>query len=112
MGHQRIVINLDAPSSDGPTQKRAVARGKRRRWPKVLAVLFTLFLVVVGVVTIGGFFVWRYFQSTPAYALSVMIDAAQRGDVAEFEKRLDTDEIAKNMVASVSQKAGARYGLA
>ena len=112
MGHQRIVINVDASSSDGPTQKRAVARGKRRRWPKVLGILFTLFLVVIAVVAVAGFFVWRYYQSTPAYALSVMIDAAQRGDVAEFEKRLDSDEIAKNMTANVSQKAAARYGLA
>jgi len=112
MGRQRIVINLDAPPSNGPGQARAVRGGKRRRWPKVVGILFTLFLVVIAVIAIAGFFVWRYYQSTPAYALSIMIDAAQRGDVAEFEKRLDSDEIAKNMVASASQKAAARYGLA
>ena len=42
----------------------------------------------------------------------MLIDAAQRNDPAEFQKRINDDEIAKNMVASVSQKAAARYGLA
>jgi hypothetical protein len=41
-----------------------------------------------------------------------MIDAAQRNDVAEFQKRIDDEEIAKNMLASVSQKAAGRYGFA
>ena len=112
MGRQRIVINLDAPPNNGPAQTRGAASRNRRRWPKVLGILFAFFAVVVAVIAIAGFFVWRHYQSTPAYALSLMIDAAQRGDVAEFDKRLDSDEIAKNMAASVSQKAAARYGLA
>jgi hypothetical protein len=41
-----------------------------------------------------------------------MIDAAQRNDLAEFQKRIDDEEIAKNMLASVSQKAAGRYGFA
>jgi hypothetical protein len=41
-----------------------------------------------------------------------MVDAAQRNDLAEFQKRIDDEEIAKNMVASISQKAAGRYGLA
>lgn len=116
MSRKRIVIDLDAPASApaGGAAGRASARGakKSRRWPKVLGVLFVLALVAVGVAAIVGFFVWRHYQSTPTYALSLMIDAAQRGDVAEFQKRLDDDEIAKNMVGRVSEKAAARYGLA
>lgn len=111
MGRQRIVINLDAPNA-GPAQARAANRGKRRRWPKVLGILIAIIAVVIGAVGIGGFLLWRHYQSKPAYALSLMIDAAQRGDMAEFEKRLDGEQIAKNMVASVSEKAAARYGLA
>lgn len=112
MGRQRIVINLDAPPNTGSAPSRAADRGRRRRWPKVLGILFTLFVIVVAVLGVAGFLLWRHYQSTPSYALSLLIDAAQRGDVAEFEKRLDDDEIAKNMVAAVSQKAAARYGLA
>ena len=114
MSRKRIVIDLDAPASaGGPAGRAPASRAKKsRRWPKVLGVLFVLVLVAIGVAAIVGFFVWRHYQSTPTYALSLMIDAAQRGDVAEFQKRLDDDEIAKNMVGRVSEKAAARYGLA
>jgi hypothetical protein len=118
MSRKRIVIDFDAPASSSaspgspPGRSSANRARKSRRWPKVLGILFVLALVAVGIVAIVGFFVWRHYQSTPAYALSLMIDAAQRGDVAEFQKRLDDDAIAKNMVAAVSEKAAARYGLA
>jgi len=69
-------------------------------------------LVVILAAIVGGFFGWRYYQSTPAYTLTLMIDAAQRNDLAEVQKRIDDDEIAKNMLASVSQKAAGRYGFA
>jgi hypothetical protein len=69
-------------------------------------------LLVVLAAIVGGFFGWRYYQSTPAYTLTLMIDAAQRNDLAEFEKRIDDEEIAKNILASVSQKAAGRYGFA
>ena len=114
MSRKRIVIDLDAPAPAGNGPARAgVNRAKiPRRWTKVLGILAILGLVVAGVIAIGGFIVWRYYQSTPTYALSLMIDAAQRGDVAEFQKRLDDEEIAKNMAGAVSQKAAARYGIA
>lgn len=105
---QRIVINLDeAKSADG----KSVAR-KRRRWPRVLGIL--ALLVVIGVVAagVGGFLLWRHYQSTPTYTLALILDAAQRNDVAEFQKHINDEEIAKNMTASVSQKAAARYGYA
>lgn len=117
MSRKRIVIDLDAPpgstrSTRTPARSPVTSARKTRRWPKVLAILATLAFIIVAFVAIGGFFVWRYYQSTPSYALSLMIDAAQRGDVVEFQKRMDDEEIAKNMVAAVSQKAAARYGLA
>jgi hypothetical protein len=114
MSRKRIVINLDAPSNGVPGPAApAFARPKRkRRWPKVLGILFLLFLVGIVGLAAGGFFLWRHYQSTPAYALALMIDAAQRGDTAEFEKRIDDDELAKNMVGPVSEKAASRYGIA
>jgi hypothetical protein len=115
MSRKRIVINLDAPPDgvDATAKGRPLPRvGKKRRWPRVVGILLTLCLIVIVGLAAGGFFLWRYYQSTPSYALSLMIDAAQRGDTAEFEKRIDDDEIAKNMVAAVSQKAAARYGIA
>jgi hypothetical protein len=111
MSRKRIVIDVNSPAPAGGPASRTGSK-KSRRWTRVLGVLFVLVLVVVGIVAIAGFFVWRHYQSSPSYALAVMIDAAQRGDVVEFQKRLDEDEIAKNMVAAVSEKAAARYGVA
>jgi hypothetical protein len=111
MSRKRIVIDVNSPAPAGGPASRAGAK-KPRRWTRVLGVLFVLLLVVVGVVAIAGFLVWRHYQSSPSYALAVMIDAAQRGDVVEFQKRLDEDEISKNMVTAVSEKAAARYGVA
>jgi hypothetical protein len=114
MAGKRIVINLDAPpEGSAATSARPSPRGgKKGRWRRVLGVLFGLFVIAFIGLAIGGYFLWRYYQSTPSYALSLMIDAAQRGDAAEFEKRIDDDEVAKNMVAAASQKAAARYGIA
>jgi hypothetical protein len=107
---KRIVINLDAP--EGGSVPGGQTGGKRRRWPRVLAILFLFVLFVVVAVAAGGFFWWRHYQSTPAYAVASLVDAAQRNDVAAFEKLINDDEVAKNMVASVSQKAAGRYGFA
>jgi len=106
---KRIVIDLDAPQG-GPAARARV--GKRGRWRRILALFMGVVLIVILAAIVGGFFGWRYYQSTPAYTLTLMIDAAQRNDLAEFQKRIDDDEIAKNMLASVSQKAAGRYGFA
>ena len=104
---QRIVINLDEPRAGGVKPVR-----KRRRWPRVLAIFAFVVLVFVVVAAVGGYLLFRRYQSSPTYALALMLDAAQRNDVAEFQKRIDDEAIAKNMTASVSQKAAARYGYA
>jgi uncharacterized membrane protein len=104
---KRIVINLEP----GPGNKPQ-ARRKSRRWLRILGLLAIVVVVVIGLAAVGGFFWWRHYQSTPAYSLTLLIDAAQRDDREEFAKRIDDDEIARNMAAAVSQKASARYGLA
>ena len=103
---KRIVINLDAPPQGGRT-----IRGKPRRWPRVLAILGVVALLLVVVIAVAGCASWRYYQSTPTYTLALMVDAAQRDDAVEFQKRIDNEAIAKNMAAVISQKAAGRYGL-
>ena len=104
---QRIVINLEGSRAEGVKPGR-----KRRRWTRVLGILAVVVLIGVVGVAAGGFLLVRHYQSTPTYALSLMLDAAQRNNVAEFQKRIDGEEIAKNIAVSVSQKAAARYGYA
>lgn len=98
----RIVVNIDPA--------KAPARRKPRRWLRILAI-FTLVvaLIVVGV-AVGGFLWWRNYQSTPVYSLALLMDAAERGEMDEMAKYLDREEIVRNMMAKVSQKAVNRYG--
>src|ERR1700750_2769157 len=102
---QKIVINLDQPATAGTKPVR-----KRRRWPRVLGILALLIVLFVVGAAVGGYFLVRRYQSSPTYALALIFDAAQRNDVAEFQKRVDEEEIAKNMTTAVSQKAAARDG--
>jgi len=115
---KRIVINLDAPA--GSAMPGVAPRGaqmyqaptKSRRWPKVIAILLVVVCVGVLAAATGGFFWWRHYQTTPAYSLALIIDAAQRNDMASFDKQIDDDAIARNLINDVSQKAAGRYGIA
>ena len=69
-------------------------------------------LIGVAAIAVVGFFWWRHYQSTPDYTLTLLVDASQRNDTGEFQKLIDDQEIAKNMLATVSQKAAGRYGFA
>lgn len=113
---KRIVINLDAPPGGGggagSYRGAGQASGRARRWPKIIAIFLILVFFVVLVAAVGGFFGWRYFQTTPSYSLAVIIDAAQRNDMATFDKQIDDEAIAQNLIAEVRQKAADRYGIA
>lgn len=109
---KRIVINLDSPPPKGG-QRRVQPGGARRTklWPKVLAFLSAFLIVLVLVAAGGGFLWWRHYQTTPAYSLALMIDAAQRNEMTAFEQRIDDEEIAKRMIATVGPKVTNRYGV-
>jgi DUF2939 family protein len=108
----RIVINLDQGGQ--PAQRRAGSAGRkpRRRWLKVLGLLALFVVLAVVVACVGVFFWWRHYQSTPAYSVALLVDAAQRNDTDELARRVDDAEVAKNLVADVSAGAARRYGAA
>jgi hypothetical protein len=59
----------------------------------------------------GGIFLWwQHYQTTPAYSLAVLVDAAQRNDMATVDTILDTDQIVDNFAGQVTDKAASRYG--
>ena len=107
---KRIVINLDQPGV-APVSTFG-ARRKARRWPKVVAILLVLIFVSIVGLAVGGFLWWRHYQTTPAYSVALIIDAAQRDDMVAFGKQVDDDAVARNLVADVSKKASDRYGVA
>jgi hypothetical protein len=110
----RIVINLDQPSSGQPRSSFSPPRlpkQRGRRWPKVLAMLAAFCILIVLAAVAGAYFWWRSYQASPAYSVALMIDAAQRNDMPAVESRLDDEAIAQNMVATVREKASSRYGV-
>ena len=117
---RRLVIPLDRgqrgsyqPSSASPPRGPAPARPaapRKSRVGKVLAILGIGLIVVLLCVAAGVFFWWRHYQATPAYSLAVLVDAAQRNDMATVDKIVDTDKIVDNFVTQVSEKAAGRYG--
>jgi uncharacterized membrane protein YvbJ len=101
----RIVINVEPGKAPAA---RAPKRG--RRWLRILAILAIVVVACIIVVAIAGFFGWRRFQASPEYSLALLVDAAQRNDQEQLAKLIDDDEIARNMIASINQKAVERYG--
>ena len=108
----RIVINLDQPGGATPLRSGSSYQSRRRRWPKVLGLLAAFCVVLVLVAGVGLFFWWRHYQTTPAYSLAVIVDAAQRDDMPAFASQFDDEQLTRNLVASVRDKASSRYGLA
>jgi hypothetical protein len=98
----RIVVNFD------PGQ--AQARRKSRRWGRILALVALVVVGAIVVAAVGGFWWFRNYQSKPAYSLALLMDAAEHGNMDEMAKYLDREEIVRNMMAKVSQKAVGRYG--
>ncbi len=117
---RRLVIPLTSgqrgsyqPGPAGQRAGQAAARPaapRKSRVGKVLAILGVGLIVVLLCVAAGVFFWWRHYQTTPAYSLAVLVDAAQRNDMATVDKIVDTDKIVDNFVAQVSEKAAGRYG--
>lgn len=99
----RIVVNFE-PSGKPRAQKR-----KSRRWARILLVLTIIVVAIVGLAAVSGFFWWRHYQSTPAYSLALLVDAAERNDKEQLAKLIDDNQIAMNMISQVSEKAAVRY---
>ena len=107
MKRNRIVINFDDPAvapgrSDAP--RRRSSRGGIGR---VLGVIAILLLLIVGGLAAGGYFWWRHYQSSPAYALAVLVDATQRNDKQTIDSVLDTDKISTDFVSQIRARAPA-----
>ena len=41
----------------------------------------------------GAFLSWHHYQTTPTYSLALLVDAAQRNDMPDVDKVMDTDKI-------------------
>jgi flagellar basal body-associated protein FliL len=97
----RIVIDLGKARAD---QQGRVRAGRSRRAGRILGFIAVVLVVIVIGAAAGGFFWWRHYQTRPAYALALLVDAAQRNDAAEIDRLLDMDKITNDFVAQVRQR--------
>lgn len=65
----------------------------KRRW---LWFIPTGLLIAGLLVCVSG---WLYFKTTPAYALALLVDAAQQSDRAAFDEVVDLDQVIDNFIA-------------
>jgi hypothetical protein len=112
---KRIVINLETPRNVPmgrmPPSYDAPNTARRRRWPKVLAFLAVTLIVLVVLAAGGGYFLWQRYQTSPTYSLAVIVDAAQRNDMATFDRLVDSEKIVSNVGAQALEKIGSPVGL-
>jgi len=95
------VIPLDNARPEKPGRGRARRSSRAGRVFGFIAIV--LVVVIVGAVA-GGYFWWRHYQGQPAYALALLVDAAQRNDGAEIDRLLDLDKITTDFVTQVKAR--------
>lgn len=116
---RRIVVPLGPPSR-GPrarsatprTTTRGLTSARKGRAGRVLAILGLVFVALILVMLVGAFLGWQHYQTTPTYSLAVLVDSAQRNDMAGVDKIVDSDKIVDNFAGQVMDKAAGRYGSA
>ena len=105
------------PWASRPKRTRPGFRHHYRRAPRrksiigtILKILALLVMVVVIGLAVGGFLWWRHYQTTPAYSLALLVDAAQHNDMPAVDRMVDTDKVVGNFADQVVEKAASRYG--
>ncbi|MCU1267399.1 MAG: hypothetical protein JWM21_3717 [Acidobacteria bacterium] len=116
---RRIVIPLGQQQGGSPARARgkgdnpkAVPGPRRSRLSKILAVLGIAVVAVVLLTAAGIFFWWQHYKTTPSYSLALLVDAAQRNDMATVDTIIDTDKVVANFAGQLTDKAAGRYGVA
>ena len=104
--HQRLVIPFD--QRKGSKGSSIAPRREKSRWPTVLAILGFMLVLALVLIAAGTFLWWRHYQTTPAYSLALLVDAAQRNDTARIDQVVDMDKIISNLAATASEKAAVR----
>jgi len=112
---RRIVIPLE-PAGEPGKAGRKVPRSilqppapRKSRLGKIL-VIFAVIIVLGAIgVAVTAFFGWQHYQTTPTYALAVLVDGVQRNDMPTVDKILNTDQIINSLAGQAVDQATQRY---
>ena len=109
----RIVIPLDQAQAGQKVSAPGGPTGpKKSRAGKILGIIALLLILIVVGIAAGGYFWWRNYQAKPAYSLALLVDASQRNDTAEVDRRLDMDKITDNFISQVRARVTGGSALA
>ena len=79
-----------------------VANAPSRKWRWIFLILVGLLIVI----STGLFVWWQHYQTTPAYTLALLVDAAQQNDGKAFDQIVDMDKVVDNFVSQMGQTTG------
>ena len=68
----------------------------------LLLVLTPLLLLLIA--GLSSLVWWQYFKSTPAYSLSLLVDAAQRNDPVAFDEAFDTKVVVEHFLSDAANR--------
>jgi hypothetical protein len=77
----------------------------------VFFLLATVLVVVLMMMSVGGYLWWRHYQTTPAYSLAMIVDAAQRNDMATFNRLVNSDKILNSFSSQATNGLNFGFGL-
>lgn len=100
-GRSRIVIDVDKLRQESGGRRRAGGAGRGRRALTITA-LVAGGLVVAALA--GAYLWWSSYKRSPEYSLALLVDAAQRDDLAAVEQLLDGDAVAQSLAPQVVEK--------
>ena len=102
----RIVIDVEQArqSAGGGGNRRRGGRTTTTRTRKVLTVIGLVVVAGLSALLVGGYVWWRNYQTSPAYSLALLADAAQRDDLRTVDELLDSNRVAENFIPQVTDK--------
>lgn len=77
----------------------------------MLALIAIVLAGLLLVVSIAGYLWWRHYQTTPAYSLALIVDAAQRNDMTTFNRLVDSEKIIDSFASQAAGKVTSGFGL-
>ncbi|MGI8639646.1 MAG: hypothetical protein ACR2MG_06795 [Pyrinomonadaceae bacterium] len=115
----KIVVDLSEPKESEtltPKEESVPAFGDYQKpkkpgvFVKVVKIFAVVFLFVLIVGAIGGYFYWRHLKTTPQYSLALLVDAARRDDQKTIDELVDTNAVIDDFVPQITAKAVELYG--
>jgi hypothetical protein len=73
-----------------------------RKWRAIFLILVGLLIAISAAL----FFWWQHYQTTPAYTLALLVDAAQQNDGEAFDQVVDMDRVVDNFMSQMGQTTG------